>query len=124
MVGIEKGTTMNAVVPYLTDLMRKNGVYFHIHPLSHMNQKKVDRIVWSLQGLFEHGRVTINSEGMRDRNSWQSIFLDEYLMFPTKDVHDDLIDALSLVNQLAITTYADPNDYDDEPEVLEVVCGF
>jgi phage terminase large subunit-like protein len=124
MVGIEKGTTFNAVMPYLTDLMRKNGVYFHIHPLSHMNQKKVDRIVWALQGLFEHGRVTINSEGMRDRNSWQSIFLDEYLMFPTKDVHDDLIDALSLVNQLAITTYADPNDYDDEPEVLEVVCGF
>jgi hypothetical protein len=34
------------------------------------------------------------------------------------------IESLAYVNQMAITTYADPNDYDDEPEVLEVVCGF
>jgi phage terminase large subunit-like protein len=124
MVGIEKGTTFNAVMPYLTDLMRKNGVYFHVHPLTHNNQKKTDRVVWALQGLFEHGRVTLNGENRNDRNSWQSVFLDEYLMFPTKDVHDDLIESLAYVNQMAITTYADPNDYDDEPEVLEVVCGF
>lgn len=124
MVGIEKGTTFNAVMPYLTDLMRKNSLYFHIHPLTHQNQKKVDRIVWALQGMFEHGRVTLNEDGKNNRDSWQSVFLDEYLMFPTKDVHDDLIDALSLVNQLAITTYADPNGYDDEPEVLDIVVGF
>jgi hypothetical protein len=93
MVGIEKGTTFNAVMPYLTDLMRKNGVYFHIHPLTHQNQKKTDRIVWALQGMFEHGRITLNSEGMKERNGWQEVFRDEYLMFPTPNVHDDCFPA-------------------------------
>lgn len=123
MVGIEKGTTMNAVIPYLTDLMRKNNIFFHIHPLSHMNQKKNDRIIWALQGMFEHGRVILNEEGKNDRNSWQSVFLDEYLMFPTRDVHDDLLDALAYISQMAVTTYA-TDDMDDEVEVLDVVVGF
>lgn len=123
MVGIEKGVTFNAVMPYLTDLMRKNSLYFHIHPLSHMNQKKTDRVVWALQGMFEHGRVILNSEGMKDNRSWQSTFLDEYLMFQTKDVHDDLIDALSLINQMAITSYNREDD-SEEYEPLDIVCGI
>jgi hypothetical protein len=123
MVGIEKGTTMNAVMPYLSDLMRKNNIYFHVHPLSHMNQKKNDRIVWALQGLFEHGRITLNEDGRNDRNSWQQVFSDEYLMFPTRDVHDDLLDALAYISQMSVTTY-NSDDIDEEPEVLEVICGF
>lgn len=123
MVGIEKGTTFNAVMPYLTDLMRKNSIYFHIHPLTHQNQKKTDRVVWALQGMFEHGRVILNNEGMKDRNSWQSAFLDEYLMFPSRDVHDDLIESLAYINQMAVTTYADPDDsYEEQP--LDLVVGF
>jgi phage terminase large subunit-like protein len=123
MVGIERGMAMNAVMPYLTDLMRKNGVYFHIHPLTHGNQKKNDRIIWALQGMFEHGRVILNGEGRNDRGSWQANFIDELLMFPTKDVHDDLVDALAYINQMAVTSYAMDNEYDDL-EVLDVVVGF
>jgi predicted phage terminase large subunit-like protein len=123
MVGIEKGMAMNAVMPYLTDLMRKNGIYFHIHPLTHGNQKKNDRIIWALQGMFEHGRVILNGEGRNDRGSWQANFIDELLMFPTKDVHDDLVDALAYINQMAVTSYAMDNEYDDL-EVLDVVVGF
>lgn len=123
MVGIEKGTTMNAVIPYLTDLMRKNQLYCHIYPVSHQNQAKNDRIVWALQGLFEHGRIVLNNDGMKNKNSWQSQFLDEYLMFPTKNVHDDLIDSLSYISQLAVTTYA-MNDDDSEYEPLDIISGI
>lgn len=102
---------------HLSDLQRKNNIFCHIHPLSHGNQNKVDRVVWALQGLFEHGRITLN----RDID-W-SIFIDEYLMFPTKNVHDDLIDALSLISQMAVTTYADADD-SQEYEPVDVICGF
>lgn len=91
--GIEKGTTFNAVMPYLTDLMRKNNIFAHISTLSHGNQKKEDRIIWALQGMFEHGRIFLNPDGQEYKNSWQVKFIDEYLMFPTKNVHDDCFPA-------------------------------
>lgn len=116
-IGIEKGTTMNAVMPYLSDLMRKNNIYAHIQPLTHGNQNKVDRVVWALQGLFEHGRITLN------RDIEWDVFIDEYLMFPTKNVHDDLIDALAGIAQMAVTSYA-TGDMDDEVEVISEICGF
>ena len=83
-VGIEKGALKNAVLPYLSDLMRKNNVYSHIVDLTHGNRKKADRIIWSLQGRFEHGRIILNRE-----EDW-SDFIDQLLMFPSKGVHDDL----------------------------------
>lgn len=116
-IGIEKGTTMNAVMPYLSDLMRKNNIYAHIQPLTHGNQNKNDRVVWALQGMFEHGRITLN------RDIEWDVFIDEYLMFPTKNVHDDLIDALAGVAQMATTTYQ-TGDMDDEVEIVSDICGF
>lgn len=86
-LGVEKGALFNAVMPYLTDLMRKNGIFAHVQPLTHGNQKKEDRVIWALQGLFEHGRVTLNEDAKWD------VFVDEYLMFPTQGVHDDCFPA-------------------------------
>ena len=57
------------------------------------------------------------------KDSWQSKFLDEYLMFPTKNVHDDLIDSLSYISQLAVTTYA-MNDDESEYEPLDIISGI
>lgn len=116
-VGIEKGTTMNAVMPYLSDLMRKNNLFAHIQPLTHGGQKKTDRVIWALQGLFEHGRIVLNRDIVWDT------FIDEYLMFPTKGVHDDLMDALSMISQLAVTSYADKDD-SEEYEIMDDICGF
>lgn len=116
-VGIEKGSLKNAVLPYLTDLMRKNGVYSHIHDLTHGNRKKADRIVWSLQGRFEHGRISFNED-----EDW-SDFKDQMVMFPTTGVHDDLIDALSYIDQMAITAYN--QDYEEETyEVYDDIVGY
>jgi phage terminase large subunit-like protein len=119
-VGIERGALKNAVQPYLNDLMRKNNVYCHITDLTHGNKKKTDRVVWSLQGRFEHGRITLNDN--LDKSDWKE-FIDQFLMFPTAGVHDDLIDSLSYIDQLAVTSYN--TDYDDDDyEVLDQISGY
>jgi len=114
-VGIERGALKNAVLPYLSDLMRKNNVYSHIIDLTHGNRKKADRIIWALQGRFEHGRVILNSAEDFDE------FVDQLLMFPAQGVHDDLPDALSYIDQLAITSYFE--DQEDTWLPIDVVSG-
>ena len=116
-IGIERGALKNAVLPYLNDLMRKYNTYAHIHDLTHGNKKKADRIVWSLQGRLEHGRISFNPD-----EDWEE-FKDQLVMFPTQGVHDDLVDALAYVDQLAITSYQ--QDYEDEEyEVLDKISGY
>ena len=116
-IGIERGALKNAVLPYLTDLMRKNNIYSHIHDLTHGNKKKTDRVVWALQGRMEHGRVSFN-----EKEDWEA-FQEQMMLFPTAGVHDDLIDALSYVDQLALSNYN--SDYEeDDYEVLDVIAGY
>lgn len=115
-VGIEKGSLRNAVMPYLTDLMRKYNVYAHIEELTHGNRVKNDRIIWGLQGMFEHGRIILNMDG-----DWDE-FKDELLMFPTRGVHDDLIDSLSYLAQMQVTTYFEQDDEEYEP--VDVIAGL
>lgn len=116
-VGCEKGMARNAVLPYLTDMMRKYNTFAHIHELTHGNRKKTERVVWSLQGRMEHGKVSFNED-----EDWE-LFKDQLIMFPTAGVHDDLVDALSYVDQLSISTYQ--QDYEDEDyEVLDVTAGY
>jgi predicted phage terminase large subunit-like protein len=105
-VGLEKGMARQAVLGPLEKLMREYNTYFHVMELTHGNQKKTDRIMWSLQGNFEHGRIILNKE-----EKWTE-FIDQYLMFPSTQVHDDLVDALSYVSQVATTVSTD--DYDEE----------
>jgi hypothetical protein len=115
--GIEQGALRLAVLPYVSDLMRKNNVYTHISELSHGNKRKIDRVVWSLQGLMEHGRISFNED-----EDWKE-FKDQLIMFPTAGVHDDLVDALSYISQLTTSTYQ--QDYEDEEyDVLDVTIGF
>lgn len=72
--------------------------------LTHGNKKKIDRVVWALQGRFEHGRITLK-EG-----DWNSKFMDELFQFPSKLTHDDLIDSLAYVDQLADVAYTSAID--------------
>ena len=116
-VGIERGSLKNAVLPYLSDLMRSNNVYAHIEDLTHGNKKKTERVIWALQGRFEHGKVILNEE-----EDWDH-FRDEFVMFPTTGVHDDLLDALSYIDQLAVTSYFADDDQDDL-EPLDWISGY
>jgi predicted phage terminase large subunit-like protein len=117
-VGIERGALKNAVHPYLNDLMRKHNVYFHITDLTHGNKKKTERIAWALQGRFEHGRIILNEE-----ENWREL-VDQLLLFPTANVHDDLVDALAYVDQLATTSYMVEDDVNEDFEPIDIVAGY
>jgi predicted phage terminase large subunit-like protein len=117
MVGIEKGSLQRALQPYLSDLMRKNNVFAHVEAIPIGSGSKVNRITYNLAGLFEHGRVILNS-----RENWDQL-KKEYVSFPSKGVHDDLLDSLSLVANLVNTSYQRQDDSADY-EILDDVCGF
>lgn len=116
-VGIEKGIARQAVMPYLSDIMKRTQTFFRVDELSHGNKKKTDRIVWSLQGRFENGYVTLS------KGEWNSEFLDQLFQFPNAMVHDDLIDALSYIEQLAKVSYV--FDFEEEEyEAMDAVSGY
>ena len=96
--------------------MRKYNVYCHIEDLTHGNKKKTDRVIWALQGRFEHGKIVLNEEEDFDE------FVDQLLMFPSKGVHDDLPDALSYMDQLAVTSYFE-DESTDEWQPIDVISG-
>ena len=107
----------NAVYPYLNDLMKQEQTFFRIEELTHGNKKKTDRIVWALQGRFEHGNITLN-EG-----DWNTEFLDQLFQFPNHLVHDDLIDSLAYIDQLAKVSYA--YDFEEEDyEYMDAIAGY
>ena len=116
-VGIEKGALKNAVLPYLTDIMKSRQRFFRVEELTHGNQKKTDRIVWALQGRFEHGQIWLN------KGDWNTEFCDELFQFPNPLVHDDLVDALAYIDQLAKVAYY--YDYEeDDFEILDEISGY
>jgi predicted phage terminase large subunit-like protein len=116
-VGIEKGALKNAVLPYLTDLMKSGQRFFRVEELTHGNKKKTDRVVWSLQGRFEHGQITLN------KGDWNAQFMDELFQFPNALVHDDLVDALSYIDQIAKVAYV--VDFEEEEfEILDPIAGY
>jgi phage terminase large subunit-like protein len=66
---------------------------------------------------MEHGRITFNED-----EDWDE-FYDQLIMFPTQGVHDDLVDALSYVDQLAVVNYQ--QDYEeDEYRTLDIISGY
>lgn len=116
-VGIEKGSLKNAVHPYLEDQMRRLSFFPRIIETTHGNRKKTERIVWSLQGRFEHGRIKLN------RGNWNKPFVSQLLDFPNPLTHDDMVDALSYIDQVAITDYAQSFDY-QEWEPIDDISGY
>ena len=116
IIGIEKGALRNAILPYMNDIMKRVGFFPRIEDCTHGNQKKTDRIVWSLQGRFEHGRITLN------KGEWNRDFIDQLMQFPDPKTHDDLVDALSYVDQVAVT--GDMKEIEDEYEVYDAQGGY
>ena len=117
-VGIEKGIAKQAVMSPLMDLQKRRQKFFRIEELTHGNKKKTDRIIWALQGRFENGYVSLN------KGEWNNEFLDELFQFPNPMVHDDLVDALAYIDQLAKVPYH-YEDFDfDEFEMLDTLAGY
>ncbi len=117
VIGIEKGSLKNAVLPYLQELQIRSGYHVKIIDTTHGNRKKTERIVWSLQGRLEHGRIKFNKAG------WNSKVKDQLLQFPDPKTHDDLIDAISYLDQVVIFG-PDYYDSDDSYETYDEVVGY
>lgn len=115
--GIEKGMAKNAVMPYLEDEQNRLGTYFPVFDLSHGNQKKTDRIAWALQGRAEKGRISLL------RGPWNKTFLSQAQDFPSTLAHDDLVDAVAYVDQLAEPWWEGP-DVVDEWEPMDALSGY
>lgn len=116
-VGIESGSLKNAIMPYLEDEMRRLNRFFSVEPLSHGGKKKEERIIWALQGRFEKGRIYLQ-EG-----EWTSKFIEQALDFPNPLAHDDMLDSLAYIDQIAGAIYA----HWFEPEIwepLDEVAGY
>jgi predicted phage terminase large subunit-like protein len=117
-VGIEKGISRQAIMSPLSDMMRRGNHYFNIKELTHGNRKKTDRIVSALQGRFENGRITL------EKGEWNEEFLDQLFQFPNALVHDDLVDALAYIDQLAMIPYGVDDFVQTEYVPLDLTSGY
>ena len=118
-VGIEKGALKNAVDPYLHDQMKRLNIFPNIIETTHGSQKKVDRITWALQGRLQNGRIVFND------GPYLKQLRDELVDFPNPMSHDDMIDSLAYIDQIALVNYSIYQDgYEDEWEPLDSIAGI
>tara|TARA_R110000803_G_scaffold60838_2_gene120344 strand:- start:396 stop:1658 length:1263 start_codon:yes stop_codon:yes gene_type:complete len=116
-VGIEAGSLKNAVMPYLQEQMQRVGMYMNIIPLRHGNKNKQNRIAWALQGRMQHGRIKFR-DGAYIRK-----LTDQFIDFPSPLAHDDMVDSLSYIDQLASVSFNEGID-DEEPYVMDSCSGY
>ena len=122
IIGIEKGALMNAVEPYMREYMARYNRWFEIKPLTHGNQRKYDRVQWALQGRAEKGDIYLL------KGAWNDVLIDQAVSFPSKYVHDDLVDALAYIDQLVPETLNnfDISDIENSTkfEMVDPVAGY
>lgn len=118
LLGIEQGALNNAVGPYLEDEMRRLSRYITPHTLKHGNTKKLDRIIWALQGRAQRGQIKL-IEG-----AWNQWFLDQCADLGDPLSHDDGPDALAYADQLASVNWVDPDALEDIWEPLDLESGY
>lgn len=115
-VGIEKGMARNAILPYLTDQMRRLSVYPHLVEVTHGGKDKTTRVAWALQGRMEHGRVRFV------RGEYLQQLREQIWDFPYGR-HDDMVDALAYIDQIAQIAYRDQL-VEDSWEPLDEAVGL
>ena len=116
-VGIENGALKNAVMPYLEEQMRTYGIFPRVEAVTHGKTNKAERIQWALQGRFEKGRVSLC------KADWNTKFIEQFLDFPNPQAHDDLVDALAYIDQVAVPVFAEEIEtHDYEP--LDMIAGY
>lgn len=116
-VGIEAGALKNAIMPYIEDEMRTRGSWINLTDVTHGGKRKQDRIVWSLQGRFEHGKIRFR------KAEWNHHFISQMLDFPSPLSHDDLLDSLAYIDQVSVADFAQQIEV-DEWEPLDTVSGY
>ena len=117
-VAIERGSLLNAAEPYLNDYQNQFNRWLNIIPVTHGNKHKYDRIQWALQGRAQKGQITLNP------GDWVERFVDQAVDFPDRRSHDDLVDALSYIDQIAENIFIDLDTLPKEYEALDSVSGY
>lgn len=126
VLGIEKGALFNALGAqpgthggYLEEEMKRLNRYITPHALSHANTKKLDRIIWALQGRAQRGQISLV------KGKWNQWFLDQCSDLGDPLSHDDGPDALAYADQLASVTYIDLDSFEDTYfDVLDLESGY
>ena len=67
---------------------------------------------------MEHGQITFN----RDRD-WK-VFKSQMIDFPNHLAHDDLLDALSYIDQVSIADFAHSIELEEDWEPYDEVSGY
>jgi hypothetical protein len=116
-LGIEAGALRNAVGPYLEEYMREYSRFITPEDLRHGGTKKADRIQWGLQGRAERRMISLV------KGDWNDYFLTQAADFPDPLAHDDALDALAYVDQMAKANYANDTDV-EEWEALDITAGY
>lgn len=120
-VGAEHGALRQAVLPYLDDMQKRFGIHFDMQPLSHGGNKKLDRIIWALQGRAHKGMIKLV------QGDWNEKLIDQACDFPDPFSHDDMIDALAYIDHLGGGTYFDFDElgsYYDDWEPVDEYAGY
>lgn len=121
MIGIEIGALKNAIGPYMEDTMRRIGYYPRIDTVTHGGRSKTDRVVWGLQGRFERGVITL-----RKGADFLRPFTEQLLDFPNPLAHDDMVDCMAYLDQIAVTPYSqgDEDEINQEYEPFDLISGY
>ena len=77
-----------------------------------------ERIIWSLQAIFEKGQVILQ------RGNWNKEFADQLVNFPNAQMHDDLVDSLAYIQQIAQTEVVFDEEIEEEYQSLDPVSGY
>lgn len=107
-LGVESGALSNACGPYLEEYMRTYNRYVTPEPLTHGSTRKIDRIQWALQGRAERGKIHLLSDD-KQVLKWNEWLHNQISDFPDPLAHDDGLDALAYVDQMAMANFVDPN---------------
>lgn len=107
-IGAEGGALRNAFKPTLMDYARKFGMYFEFEELTHGGKRKQDRIAMALLVRSSQGRLFMR------RGAFNDDVKEESDDFPNPLCHDDRIDSIAYVEQLAETEFNDGPLYDED----------
>ena len=121
-IGIEAGSLKNAIQPFIEEQMLRTRFFAKIHPLTHGKIKKTERVVWALQGRMEKGLIKFK------KGKWNRQFISQMLDFPNPTAHDDLLDALAYIEQIAVIDFSNvwstDGGYDSTEYILDSISGY
>jgi hypothetical protein len=74
--------------------------------------------MWAIGGRLEHGKILFNP------GAYFTAFREQALDFPNPLAHDDLLDALSYIDQIAVSGLAFELDQNGGFQPLDPIAGY